>query len=286
MVYAENQEAKRAEKFVDLATRAKEKVDELMNFIEGIEDEIEIPQDIITLYEDGDDKLNDAKAELEKPKPDFELAVQLAEEAMNIFRDVYEQLHTFLEEEEVTIESENEVEGLLEAIDRAGERISRVRGLMGVTPLTEDAEDILEDLLGDAEDLLEDAVKALEDGNVSMAAHNLGDANKLISQAFVTLKKASGAIHSGKLKGFLTVIRKFYERVERLVKRAEEKGLGVSAYYDELHEGPKSIQSLIDKAEDEKDLEEAVAYLMEARMRLEKIQDEIRESMKGGPEGD
>jgi len=276
--YAQKQEKERAEKFVEIAREAKERLEELRDTIEDIPDEIE------TLYKDGVKALEAAETELEEDKPDYGLAIEKAKEAMDAFREVFKRLHTLLKEEE-EVEEEG-AETLTEAIKRARARIKRVRDLIKENEeyLTEYAEDELDDLLDNAEDLLDAAEDALkeEPPDVRTAAHNLGDANKLISQAFVALKKASGPIHSGKMKGFLTVISKFLERVERLVERAEKKGIIEEGKYD--HE-LEVIKGKIEDAKEEKDFEDAVAYLMEARMRLESIQEEIRELMKGGPKG-
>jgi len=281
--YAQKQEKERAEKFVEIAMEAKERLEELMDTIGEIPDEIE------KLYKDGVEALETAEAELKKAEPDYGLAIEKAREAMDAFREVFKRLHTLLKEEEEAETEEEEVEEegaetLTEAIERARARIKRVRDLIKENEeyLTDYAEGELDDLLDDAENLLDAAEDALEDGDVSTAAHKLGDANKLISQAFVALKKASGPIHSGKMKGFLTVISKFYERVERLVERAEKKGIIEEGKYDNELE---VIKGKIEDAKEEEDFEDAVAYLMEARMRLESIQEEIRESMKGGPKG-
>jgi len=277
--YAQKQEEKQAEKFVEMAREAKERLDELMDTIE-----VTILDEIKDRYEDGVEALKAAEAAL--GEPNYGSAIEKAREAMDAFREVFKQLHTLIEEEgeaEVEETDEEDVETLTEAIERAGERIEKVRDLLedmnAENYLTDDAYDELDGLLDDAEDLLEEALGA---GDVSTAAHKLGDANRLISEAFVALKKASGAIHSGKLKGFLTVISKFLERVERLVEHAEKKGAEID---EDIYHELDVIEGLIEDARKEDDFEDAVAYLMEARMRMESIQDTIRELTKGGPKG-
>jgi len=280
--YAQKQEGKQVEKFVEMAKEAKERLDEFIDTIEGSDE-------LTELYEGGVKALEDAEAA--RDAHDYGLAIEKAKEAMDAFREVFKQLNTLLEEEEeaeVEEVEEDDVDTLTEAIKRARARIERVGNLIEENEeyLSDYAEDELDGLLDDAEDYLKAAEDALEEEppEVSTAAHNLGEANRLISQAFVALKKASGAIHSGKLKGFLTVISKFYERVERLVERAKERGIDVGEYEDELED--IEVDLFAEAKDMETEFEDAVAYLMEARMRLEKIQDEIRESMKGGPEGD
>jgi hypothetical protein len=277
-VCAQKQESERAQKFIDLASRAKDRVDELISFIEGIEDEIDIPEE---LYSEGESKLADAVAQLDA-EPD--LAIELAKEAMIIFREVYGQLNALLEGEEADVAGEtDEAETLMVAIERAEERIDRVGGIVesNIDYLTDHAKEELGGLLGEAEALLGEAKAALLE-EVSTAAKKLGDAHKLISQAFVILKKAAGAINSERIKGFLTVIGKFYDRVVRLVERAVEQGLADPGEFDtELGE----IEGLIEDAKDpDTPINDAIADLMEARIRLESIQRDILERRKGKSE--
>jgi len=290
-VYAEGEDKQRekAEAFVAVAEEAKNEVDALMSTIgeEGV------PPELKTLYDEGVGNLTAAQDELGKEDPDYDLAISLAKEAMRIFRKVYEQLNTLLEGEEAGEETGEETgdeeegpdveteEGeepedpntLMEAIERARRRIDRVEDIIDANDayLTDYAEDELNDLLERAGALLGEAEGALgnEPPEVSTAAHKLGDAHKLISQAFVALKKAAGALNTGRINGFLTVISKFYDRVARW---AEREGLD---YSEELED----IWSLIDGVhtqDQETQFADIVANLMEARIRLESIQNEIR----------
>jgi len=295
-VYAEGEDKQRekAEAFVAVAAEAKNEVDALMSTME------EVPPDMNTLYEEGEGNLTAAQEELAKEEPDYDLVISLAKEAMRIFRKVYEQLNALLEGEEAAEETAEETEEetgeeegaeateeeegeepadqqtLMQAIERARRKLDRVNGTIeaNIDYLTEYAEETLrgeDGLLVNATKLLDDAVTALGEGDVSTAAHNLGDAHKLISQTFVILKKAAGALNNGRIRSFLTVITRFYERVARWVQRegcAEEFG-------GELEE----IWGLIDGADDENPetaFNDIVANLMEARIRLESIQQEIR----------
>jgi len=289
-VYAEGEDKQRekAEAFVAVAEEAKNEVDALMSTIgeEGV------PLELKTLYDEGVGNLTAAQDELRREDPDYDLAISLAKEAMRIFRKVYEQLNTLLEGAEDTAEEtaeETEEEGaeateeeeeepedpqtLMQAIGRARRRIDRVNGIIGTNDgyLTTDAINQLNNLLDTAGVLLGEAEEALgeEPPEVSTAAHKLGDAHKLISQAFVALKKAAGALNTGRINGFLTVISKFYDRVARW---AEREGLD---YSEELGD----IWSLIDGVhtqDQETQFADIVANLMEARIRLESIQNEIR----------
>ena len=270
MVYAQNQD----EKFEKIAKQAKEKVDELGALIVNASDTDtlktwpdDFPQGIQTIY---------SWAEGNYTAGDYK-------DAMKSYREVFEMLNIYAEEQGLfegagTEESET----LTDAITRASERISKVRDIINEHYdngyLTDDAKDMLHELLDTADELLDGAP---EDPT------KLGEANKLISQAFVSLKKhVSGALHSGRTKGFLTVITKFLDRIDRLVERANEQGLIEGDRYNELTGTGgelEAIRDLIGEAGDEGiSTEGAIANLLEARLRLESIRTEILELRKGG----
>jgi len=311
LVYAQNQENEKAQKFIDMAKEAMGKVEELKAIVE--ESGIPIPEDTTNLYEDGKTKLNEAELEVAELDPDYDSAVELAKEAMRIFREVYGQLNALLEGEEAEDETEEETgeeteetetetdEGdeteeteetedpqtLMEAIKQARYRLDKVNGTIEANKdyLTDNAEEMLrgeDGLLMNAKKLLDDAVNALGESDVSTAAHNLGDARKLIAQAFVILKKAAGAMNNERIKGFLTVITKFYNRTTRLVERAVEQGLADPGEFNtELGE----IEDLIEHAKDPNTpIKDAIADLIDARIRLESIQDKILERRRGKSE--
>jgi flagellin-specific chaperone FliS len=278
VVYAKNQKDQRAEKFIEMAEQAKQRVDELMDIVEENQG---ISPDITDLYNEGVSKLEAAVNEQD---------TELAKEAMTLFRKVYKQLYTLLEGEEAEAEVETEAENveetedvedsetLMEAIERARERIGRVEDIIEANAayLTDDAEDVLDDLLDEAKDLLDEAEHLLEEGDVSAAAKNLGRARRLISRDIVSLRKAAKVLNRGRVKSFLIVISNFYDKIARWVERG---GLPED-FEDELGD----IQGLIDDAKDmEIDFEDIVSNLMEARIRLESIKREILERKKGGP---
>lgn len=294
VVYAKNQEDQRAEKFIEMAEQAKQRVDELMDIVEENQ---KIPQDITILYHEGESELEAAVNGQD---------TELAKEAMTLFRKVYKQLYTLLkgaeaeaeveteaeseeeteDEEEPEVEAEEELndeaedpETLMEAIERARERIGRVEDIIEANAayLPYDAEDALDDLLDEAEYLLEDTEDFLEKGDVSAAAKNLGSARRLISQAFVSLKKAAKVLNRGRVKSFLIGISNFYDKIARWVERD-----GLS---EDLEDELEDVQGLIDDAKGmEIDIEDIVPNLMEARIQLESIKREILERKKGGPE--
>lgn len=285
MVYAQSSEEKRAEKFVELAERAREKVDNFIKIIyandtaidtitdAGLYDELDANKTL--LFETwGLGNLTEAHEALKADPPDYPGAIGNATEALSVFREVFKALNTILTEAGVARGQLIDAQGLIEAMKRALDRIERVRGVEGVP------DEVLK-ILDSAEDYLdiETAIEWLSEGKINQTAWNLTQANRLISQASVSLKKAAGALNSERIRGFLTVITKFYNRTTRLVDRAVKQGLVDPGEFDiELGD----IDDLIKDAEDPTThIEDAVADLIEARLRLESIQKEISERRRG-----
>jgi len=139
-VYAQGSEGKRVEKFVELTERAGEKVGDLINLIsanetalnaidaQGLKDEFE---GNITLFETGMESLSDARNALDAG--DFENAVSKATEALGIFREVFKALNNVLAESNVTKGQLIDAQGLIEAMERALERIEKLREIAAPT---------------------------------------------------------------------------------------------------------------------------------------------------------
>jgi len=280
MVYAQTKEE--AKGFIKTAERAKDKADELMEIMEN--EGLPIPPATMKRYDEGVGNLTAAEAELEKPEPDLSLAVELAKKAMEAFKEVYEQMHTLLEEKEVTIESEEKEkgEGLLEAMSRALDRIKRIREIV-----PDNIEEQIEKILHEAEDYLdiEEARELLAEGMVNQTAWRLTQANKLLGLAHSLLKKGGQELKVKRIEGYLNLIEKFYNRLLRLVDRAVEKELpGAGDLKHQLEEhvlplifGPEGAKAAFEDG----DYEEAIDKLVDARNMLSEIERAIVESRKG-----
>jgi len=270
----QSQQTRKAEQFIYLAARAKEKVSELTAFIQQIEDGIEIPENITQLIEEANAKLETAQTELN---------VTLAKEAMQIYRKVFGQLHTLLGEGGVDTETHEQAEGLFVAINRTYERIARINDT--ITQIIERFEDLdpevqtyLSWVEGNLTEAAENLAKAenallLEPPNVVWAAHNLTEANKNIKEAFAALRKVAGWTDFWRIENFLRCINRTRERVHEALKtrervhealnRAIRQGKNVTAlleslgYTDENGDGSvtddflRHVQNLINSAGDE-----------------------------------
>jgi len=289
--YAQNND-KKVEKFLALAEKSMEKVESLMEVVEGQDGDVS--EDTSTLYDDGVDLLEQALALEDDP----EGTIELAKGAMIKFREAIRQLNELLEEEEpeveaeegeeIEVETEEDSETIAEAIERARERIDRVEFIIDANGiyLTDFVVAELSGLLDDASVCLDEseAALALDEPNQSTAAHKLGDANRLISRAFVSMRKAAGAMNSGRINGFLTVIRNFHRRIGHMQEHANQQGSFTTEEYAELQGELGAVSVLFgnaESAESEDNIEEAIAKLIEARMRLESIRERSRR--KGRP---
>jgi len=295
----QSQQTRKAEQFIYLAARAKEKVSELTAFIQQIEDGIEIPENITQLIEEANAKLETAQTELN---------VTLAKEAMQIYRKVFGQLHTLLGEGGVDIETHEQAKGLFVAINRTYERIARINDT--ITQIIERFEDLdpevqtyLSWVKGNLTEAAENLAKAenallLEPPNVVWAAHNLTEANKNISEAFAALRQIAGWTDHWRIENFLRCINRTRERVHEALNRAIRQGKNVTAlleslgYTDENDDGSvtddflRHIQNLINSAEDEQGTSQnAIKDLNMLRKMLNEVHKEMAKHGVSGGKG-
>lgn len=280
MVYAQSLEEKRAEKFVEVADRAGEKVD---NFIEiiyanetamttiwaaGLNESLYANK---TLYETwGLGNLTEAHDALEAE--DYSGAIGNATEALSIFREVFKALNTILTEAKVERGELIDAQGLIEAMKRALDRIERIREIAipaEVLAILDSAEEYLD---------VETAIVWLSEGKVNQTVWNLTQANQLISLAHSSLKKKAGELNVKRIESYLKVIWNLYDRILRLAEKA-----GASELITRL-EG--EVRPFIDDAIDhfgKEEYSDAIASLVEARNLLKEIEQDLVEFRRGGP---
>jgi len=270
MVYAQNQD----EKFKKIAEQAKEKVDEL-GALTGEALDItwptEFPDDIKTAYNDAEN----------------DLAAGDYKEAMKAYREVFKMLNIYAEARGAVFESGvgGEAQGLFVAIDRAKERIARIRDVIASILADNPDADVsaVEDLLDEAEGLLGEA-EGLIPSDIPTAASKIEEANEKISEAFAALKEVASWLNSWRVESFLMGIRKSVERTRELLERAEKQELDVSALMDKLQD----VEALIDKAGNLRkagDIKGAIETLKDIREILRDIHQELAKLRKGGHGG-
>jgi len=243
MVYADadtdiqSREERKAEKLIELADRAGQRVDNLIRLIFANATANEtitnfgLMDDLIanvTLFKVGLGNLTKAYDALEAE--DYQGAIANATDALRTFGEVFKALHIILDQSGVQKGRLIDAQGLIQAMKRALERIEKLREI-----LPEDAEEAL-DLLDTAEQYLNiTAARAwLLEGRVNETAHNLTRANRLIAKAHKYVKRQASAMNALRIENFLRGAEHVQERIMERLELASRKGLNVTAILESL----------------------------------------------------
>jgi len=204
-----------AEKMVGIAENAQQKVENLIALVSVNETALDIIetnfaeewQGNLTLFETG--KANVTAANEALLAEDYESAVGNSTQALEIFREVLKSINTMLNKTELQKGEIIDAQGLIVALQRALERIDRIREL-----LDEDATEALA-LLDEAEAYLDvDTARLwLLDGNVTQTAQNVTQANQLISEAHQYLKEQAQEANEQRVGNYLEQMQRVGERI-------------------------------------------------------------------------
>lgn len=245
----------KARAMINVAVKAETRVKALVEMVEGNESIMEAIEDagllesyseMKLLVEQGSELLEEAQALF--GAGDYAGAIQKAVDAMKLFREAYTGVHRVLCESGLTPISEApefKAQGILVAANRSLERIMRIMSLPNASEV--------KDLLMRAEGLLNGIASLLDQGNVSAAAHNLVEANKLIAEAFIRLRNRAERTIRVRAERFLSnfewIQEKFARRIrEEVARRIREEGLNETEILEGLSLGNLSriIQSLLE----------------------------------------
>jgi translation initiation factor 2B subunit (eIF-2B alpha/beta/delta family) len=262
----------KAEKIVELADKAGQKVENLIALVyvndtvlEKIEtatllDELEGNK---TLFDEGTANVTAAYAALEAE--DYEGAVANATQALEIFRDVFKSINLILYESDVQKGQIIDAPGLLVAMQRALERIERLREL-----LPEDATEALE-LLDDATSYLDvDTARLwLLDGRVTDTVNNLTQANLLISEAHRYLKAQAEQGNLMRIRNYLQGMEQILRRTKERLEWADNEGINIGSVlesfgYGSVTEFEQALQNMIQNAQENMgEIREAIRNMQE-----------------------
>jgi len=275
--YAQNQDGKgkQVEKFIELAERAKEKIELLINITyanataigtitdAGFFDELEAN---VTDFNDAAQNITNAYACLEQDPPNYEGATANITYAFGVFRDVFKAVKTILAESGVEKGQLLDGQGLIQAIERALERIEALEQI-------EELPVEVEWLLGNATLYLNvtKAIEWLQLGMVNQTAHNLTQANKLISEAHKALKKTAGEMNTNRIRNYFKVMSNFRERLSRQLGKLDDPSA--------LEKALRDVDPLIGEAQglfDGEQYQEALEKLEEARNALEEVEEGLK----------
>ncbi len=260
----QNVKDEKVEKFIDLAEEAGQKVGNLIDNIYVNETALDIIEaegyrsDLegnVSLYYKGLENVTNAYSSFENG--DYEGAIANATEALRIFREVFKSLNIILEQSGIRKGELVDAQGLIVAMQRALERIERLRELL-------DDPEALE-LLDEAEACLdiETARTWLLEGRVNETAHNLTKANHFIAEAHKYLKLKAREINRVRVMNFLEQADRIMEQLMNRLRSARNKGFNITEILqtfgcrneEEFREGIRNIiQSIRGKIEEFKNI--------------------------------
>jgi tetratricopeptide (TPR) repeat protein len=275
---------KRTENLVELADRAREKVESLFDLIyanesvvetitnAGLLDDLEGNQ---TLFDQAVTLLTEAQTALDEG--DNQVASEKAIDALRMFCDVFKALNRILAEAEVQRGKLVDAQGLIEAMRRALDRIERLREV-----LPENATVALA-LLEKAESYLniDEAIALLNEGNVSQVASHLAQANRLIAEANGVLRIQAKLMNAVRIRNFLRDLQKIREKLWERLELASNRGFNVTAIlgrlgYANVEEFNQSMNDMINTAKQKIEIiRNAVQDLNAIRARLMEINREM-----------
>ena len=252
----QNQEST-AEKFVELADKAGQKVKDLIDLVYANETALQTIGDAglldelegnVTLYYEGAENVTNAYDAL--AVEDYEGAIANATQALSIFREVFSSIHIILCNSGLHKGHLVDSQGLLEAIRRAIEKIERLREI-----LPENATEAVE-LLDQAETYLnmDLAITLLLEGKVSEVVYNLAQANHLIVQVYQYLKEQAGITNTIRICNYLQICERHRERLREKFRFAANEGINVTDVLDSLgyqneNEFMQTLENMIQTAQ-------------------------------------
>jgi tetratricopeptide (TPR) repeat protein len=215
-----------AEELVDLAEKAEQQVQNLIDLVYSNETALQKIEDVglldelegnVTFFDEGGVNLAAAYEALDAA--DYDGAVDYATEALGVFREVFSSIHVILEAAGLQKGQLVDNQGLLEAMQRQLQRIDRLREI-----LPEDAPEEIKQLLDNAEALLDvDAARALLlEGRSSDVLSSLQEAKLLISQVYDYLKTQAEESNVWRINSYCERVR---ERIRERFRQGSQMGI-------------------------------------------------------------
>jgi len=228
------------------------------------------------LVEEGSNLLNTARAAYEGG--DYDSAAADAKSAQEKFREALKASGP----ETPSIEEQEAKPRLLEAIERAGERIGRVReALSSSTEISESLRGQIDSKLIQAEGLLSEAESILRTNvkSASEAAQRLAQAEKLISETFVALKQASHGPNMHRIEAFLNNLEREISKLRGELEKLAQRGVKVDDLKGLLSNAENLVESARGKASNG-DLSGALSDIQQAREIMRQVRNEIAKRHK------
>jgi tetratricopeptide (TPR) repeat protein len=224
-----NPEAKRVENMLNVAYKSRNRVEALVNNVKAnqtlmnlisVAGLMDAFNGNLTLLKNGENLLKTANETYSAG--DYIMALNYTFQALDIFRDVFRNIHVIVGKAGGYLERESVIvaEGLIVAANRTLERIKSIREL-GNIPSEADEK------LSEAEALLNTAElrSLLTKGNVSEVAHRIADAEKLVADALKIIKSKAEEKCAERMDKF---IAKVNETFDKIIEKARSLGVNAS----------------------------------------------------------
>ena len=274
-----------AEKMVELAERAGQQVQNLIDMINANETalaQIETVglitqfEDNVTLYEtEGLGSLAAAQEAL--ANSEYEAAVDSAVEALSVFREVYSSIHVILEAADLQKGHLIENQGLLEAITRELQRIDRLRDI-----LPGDAPQEITDLLDDAEELLNEARTLLLDGDETAARSTFLEVKQSISQVYQYFKAQAEESNQRRIYNYCEGVQ---QRIQQRFRYGRDQGVDFTGVlqsfgYQSEHQFMEALQNRTQTAQGEQNFDNAVQDCEGIRQMVQEMEQALNQEIK------
>ena len=272
----------KAERMIEIAEEAREKVLDLVSLVKADETAMENITDVgldsqfydnvSLLVEEGTtygtweaesdgqgwNALVDAKQAL--IEMEYEDAISYSRDALEIFRGVLKSIQMILSEADVTIGQIIEPQILQEAIDRSLDKILELRDLLADTEMLAK--------LDSAELLLQDAQSALDSNQIDDAKNSLRDANSLISQVCQDLRDIAREFNPQRITEYCEGAYRYRERFRERFGQARTEGFDVDGFlqslgYQNEEDFMTRFQEMIQNAGGTEDIENSLQDLEE-----------------------
>jgi len=191
---------------------------------------------------------------------EYEEAIEQAKEALKVFREALMSIHVIVHEAEVELREIVAPEVLSDAIARSLNRTAELRELL--------ADEEMLAKLNEAEDLLNEAQELLATGDIEAVKENLREANVLISQVCLHLKRVAEELNPFRFKRFIDGMWRYRERFRERFGHAWSENFDVNGFLQKFGFPGEDyfmnkFQELIEKAQGEQNFEDAIQDLQE-----------------------
>jgi len=262
-----NKAAKRTQMMFEIANRTMTRIEQLIKstnetLMETLENATLLHEfnNSVIHFEEAKSLLEEASAAISSG--DYNNASRIISESMKIFREVYGAIYRMTETHTAAVRNRMITRGLIVAMQRALERVERLKELAegdeNAAILLDEAEQCLNILAAEG---------MLAEGDVTGVSHNLAKANQLINEACLLLKeKASKGIWA-RVRNYLNIMERACQRIGESISFARRRGINVAALLGELGyknetQFRETLQSMIMAARGKaKDIKEALQEL-------------------------